>query len=439
MIDIATIVSVAVAVALFLSEGGIARFGTPAGAATALGIICGLVATDLVVVMLLLSARIPFIDRTIGHDGAILRHGALGKPVLYLLLAHGALLILGYAITDGTDLPAETAALWASSGDLQLAYLGLGLFCLVAVTSLVAARRRLPHEVWHAIHLLTYAAVAVSLPHQFGVGGLFGEPGYQRWYWLALLTVTGTSVLVYRVLVPLLQTLRHTVRVADVRPEGPGTVSITMTGRRLAELEARAGQFFNWRFLTPGSWWQVHPYSLSSPVRGNTLRITVRGLGRGSRRLAGVRPGTRVAFEGPYGVFTEDARTGPRLILVASGVGVAPIRAILAEATFLPGQAVVVLRASSPADLLLRSEIEQLCTARGARLYCVTGHRPTDAASWLPAQEAARGTTLRSYVPSAEQADLYICGPPAWTSLVEADAAAMGFTPGSIHVERFAL
>ncbi|MBG6224767.1 putative ferric reductase [Arthrobacter sp. CAN_A2] len=396
-------------------------------------------ATDLVVVMLLLAARVPFIDRTIGHDGAIRRHGALGKPVLYLLLAHGVLLTLGYAMTGGIDPAAQTAALWAASGDMQLAYLGLGLFCVVAVTSLVAVRRRFPHEVWHAIHLLTYAAVAASLPHQFSAGGLFSEPGYQRWYWLALLTVTGSAVLVYRVLVPLLQTMRYAVRVTDVHPEGPGTVSITMTGRRLAELDARAGQFFNWRFLDSASWWQSHPYSLSAPVRGNTLRITVRDLGRGSRRLAGLRPGTRVALEGPYGVFTEGARTGPRLVLVASGIGVSPVRAILEEAAFLPGDAVVILRASTPAGLTLRSEIEGLCTARGARLHCLVGPRHADIRSWLPAAEAARGTTLRSYVPSAEHADLYVCGAPAWTALVEADAAAMGFTQDSIHVERFAL
>jgi len=310
---------------------------------------------------------------------------------------------------------------------------------VVAVSSLVAVRRRYPREVWHAIHLLTYAAVAVSLPHQFSTGGVFSAPGYQRWYWLALLTVVGTSVLVYRVLVPLLQSVRHTVRVTDVRVEGPDTVSITMTGRRVDELDARAGQFFNWRFLEAGSWWQTHPYSLSGPVRENELRITVRGLGRGSRRLAGLRPGTRVALEGPYGVFTEDARTGPRLVLAASGIGVSPVRAILEEATFLPGEAVVVLRASDPTDLALRTEIEALCTARGARLYCLTGPRPADIPSWLPAEEAAHGLSLRSYVPSAEHADLYVCGAPAWTALVEEDARGMGFTPDSIHVERFAL
>ncbi|WP_203567554.1 FMN-binding protein [Aestuariimicrobium ganziense] len=44
-------------------------------ALTSLGAIAGLVAMTLMVLMVLLSARIPLVDRAIGHDGALGRRG----------------------------------------------------------------------------------------------------------------------------------------------------------------------------------------------------------------------------------------------------------------------------------------------------------------------------------------------------------------------------
>jgi predicted ferric reductase len=88
--------SVAAAVALWLADGGAAGISSPASAFTAVGIVAGLAGMDLVLLMLLLAARIPFVDRTIGHDRALEFHRKLGKPSLYLLLAHGLLVAVGY-------------------------------------------------------------------------------------------------------------------------------------------------------------------------------------------------------------------------------------------------------------------------------------------------------------------------------------------------------
>lgn len=91
-VDALTIIfvaSVAVAVALFLSDRAFSGFMSFAGALTSLGVVAGLVAMDLVLVMFLLSARVPVIDRTIGQDKAMMLHGSLGKPILYLLIMHG--------------------------------------------------------------------------------------------------------------------------------------------------------------------------------------------------------------------------------------------------------------------------------------------------------------------------------------------------------------
>ena len=71
----------------------------------------------------------------------------------------------------------------------------------------------------------------------------------------------------------------------------------------------RAGQFLNVRFLSRPGWTRANPFSLSMAPNGHTLRITAKALGDGSARLAYLRPGTRVLFEGPYGRLSSRART----------------------------------------------------------------------------------------------------------------------------------
>ncbi|QNE47134.1 hypothetical protein F1C58_09630 [Glaciihabitans sp. INWT7] len=97
----------AFAVALFLLSGGTARFASVADAVTSVGIATGLVGTNLVLAMLLLAARVPFIDHAIGHDRAIAVHRALGKPAFFLLLGHGVILLIGYGLSSGLNPVAE--------------------------------------------------------------------------------------------------------------------------------------------------------------------------------------------------------------------------------------------------------------------------------------------------------------------------------------------
>lgn len=445
-VDLLTVISwasVAAAVALWLADGGTAGFSSPAGTFTALGIVAGLAGMDLVLLMLLLVARLPVIDGAVGHDRALEFHRKLGKPSLYLLLAHGVLLAVGYGLAEGLDPVSEAVALWVQVPDMWLAYVSTVLFIAVVVTSLVAVRRRFPYEFWYVVHLLTYAAVLTSLPHQFSVGRLFAEGTWQRWYWLAVCIGTGAALVHYRVLEPIVATARHQLRISRVSAVSHGVVNIEMTGRHLGELSGSGGRFFIWRFLAPGHWWHPHPFSLSAEPfdvdadDGGRLRITVRNLGRGSASLARLKPGTRVSVEGPYGLFSTAARSRRHVVMIGAGIGVTPIRALLESTPFAPGDATVILRGHSPSGLYLRDEILDLCQRRGATLFHLTGRRPPGTQTWLPEGEARSGYGLSSFAPDVADADVYVCGPDGWARSVLADARGAGVRDEQLHYERF--
>jgi predicted ferric reductase len=420
-------IGLGITVALAISSETGATLRTLAGAMTAMGRGAGLVSAYAMAVVVLLSARIAPLERAIGQDRLLTWHRRLAPWGLYLLLVHIVLITLGYAAAAQHGvLPEVWALLWTYPGILA-ATLGAGMLTLAGVTSYRRARRRLAHETWWAIHLYTYLGLFLSYFHEVDTGAAFvGHPLATAW-WLALWLGTLAAVVGFRVALPLWRSVRHDVRVVAVQREAPDTWSVLLRGRRLDRLPIAGGQFLHWRFLRRGLWWQAHPYSLSAVPTADRMRITVKELGDHSAGLARLRPGTRVAFEGPYGVFTADARRTDKVLLVGAGVGTTPIRALLDD---LPPatDVVVILRDSHHERVVLRTEFEADLRRRRGRLHLLVGPRgrvPFDA------------TMLRSLVPDLATRDLYLCGPDGFTDAVIAAAITAGLPRRQIHHESF--
>jgi predicted ferric reductase len=426
----------AVAVGLFLVSGGTDRFGSVPDAITSVGIVAGLVGTNFVLAMLILAARVPFVDQAIGHDRAIAVHRALGKPAFLLLVGHGVALLIGYGLSSGINLIAEIPPMLAIP-DMPLAIVAIALLGVVVWSSLASVRRRFSYETWHLIHLASYVAVLVSIPHQLSIGSVFSPLSVGRAYWLVLYVLAFGAIFLHRFLQPLVSSIRHNVRVDRMVLEAPGVVSIHLSGRRLRALRSAGGQFFVWRFWTPGTWWHSHPISLSSVATDTEMRITVRDLGEGSRSISSVRPGTRVWFEGPYGIFTDAGRTAPKLAIVVAGIGITPVRALVQDALLRRGEASMLLRASTPNDTYLWNEVEKLAAEKGIAVTTMVGRRGSDGPGWMTQEAADRGVTLQSLFPDLAESDLYLCGPTAWVTLVEAEARSTGLPDHQIHAERF--
>jgi predicted ferric reductase len=435
-------------VALFLLDGGSAALtvGSAAARLQALGRVTGLVGTALLLVQLLLAARLPWVDRTYGHDRALVGHRQVSRVAVPLLLAHAVALILAYGAQRGLSpalawLVEPIYLLGGELPDMLTAFASMALLVLVAVTSMSLARRRVRHETWHLLHLTAYVAVVLSIPHQLSTGtDIAGHPLTRLW-WLGLFLATAGSVVVFRVLLPLLRSVRHALVVEAVVPEGPGVVSVHVRGRRLDLLPARAGQFLQWRFLAPGLWADAHPWSLSAAPDGRHLRLTVRDLGDHSHRLARLTPGTRVLIEGPYGRFTTERRTRRRVLLAAAGIGITPVRALAEElvASTGTGEITLLYRADDAPSLVLRDELEELARSSGLHLHLLVG--PPARGSWLPPGLADRPdgdvATLIALVPRLVTHDVYLCGPPAWMSLLRRDLSAAGVPRRQVHDERF--
>ncbi|HTE58729.1 MAG TPA: ferredoxin reductase family protein [Solirubrobacteraceae bacterium] len=416
-----------VAVVVVLWATSAAATGAAAGPLAEVGRLCGLLGALLVLVELLLLARLPMLERAAGFERLIAWHRWNGRLVVTLLVAHATLLVVAYARADGRSIPGQVVRLVEEFPGLITALAGLVLLLGVAITSALVVRRRMRYETWYFLHLYAYVAVALAFSHQLATGTAFVGRPLARTYWTALYIATPAVIVGFRIVLPIVRSLRHRLRVERVVPEGPGVVSIEVGGVRLERLGARAGQFFNWRFLERGRWWEAHPFSLSAAPDGHRLRITVKGVGDYTERLGTLRPGTRVVAEGPFGAFTAAARRRAGVVMIAGGAGITPIRALLEDMT---GDVVVVYRALRPEEQILRAELDELVGRRGAELHYVVGDDRTG--------EVLSPDHLLRLVPDIAARDVYVCGPPAMTGATRASLARLGVPRRQIVTERFA-
>ncbi len=430
--------SVLFVVALWVSGRGLQDLATDFFTST--GRLTGLLSADLLLLQLLLMARIPWVERSYGQDELARRHRLVGFTSITLLAAHLVLITLGYAATDRSGVLGEAWTLVTTYPGMLLAAAGTAALGMVAATSVRAARRRLRYESWHLLHLYAYLGAGLALPHQLWTGADFtASPVATAFWWTAYGAAAG-AVLVFRVARPVWLNARHRLVVEEVVPEGRGVVSVYLRGRDLDRLPTAAGQFCVWRFPSGPGWTRGKPFSLSAAPDGHRLRITAKDLGPGSRRLATLQAGTRAYFEGPYGRLTATVRKGWKIALFASGIGITPLRALLEELPYRPGEAVLFHRASRPADLLFRQELDDLAARRGIRIHYLLGPRPHHRTSWLPAEYAPvpDEQVLRHLVPDIADHDVYVCGPDAWTGAVLDSARRAGVPADRVHCERFA-
>jgi ferredoxin-NADP reductase len=338
---------------------------------------------------------------------------------------------VAYAEADEQSVLGEVGVLLRDYEDMLSAFAAAGIMVLVGCTGVRAIRTLLPYELWYHLHLTSYAALLLGFGHQFSNGAQLFPPGPVRTGWIAAYLLVVAALVWGRLVAPLRFNLRHRLRVADVVAETPDTVSIYLTGERLNQIDMLGGQYFRWRFLTRGCWWQSHPFSLSAAANGRWLRLTVKVVGSHTADLRDLDPGTRVWAEGPSGTFTAAHRTRERALLIAGGSGIAPLRAMLEE---LPPGAALIYRARTPADVLLHHELDWLAQARQVSVWYVIGSRD-DAGP----RQVMNPEGLRRLVPDVARRHVYLCGP---SGLVEESVRvlrAAGVPRGQIHLATFEL
>jgi len=201
----------------------------------------------------------------------------------------------------------------------MLGLLGLILISLPRISSLA----RLSYERWLLIHRLIGLLLVVGLIHGWMLDPvLSAAPPLRALY--TIIGAAGVAAYAYDELLRRRMEPRADYTIRSVDRPAPGTLDLTLAPvAASAGLRPKPGQFVYLRVecARPS---REHPFSVAGAYADGTVRLTIRALGRETRRFyAELHRGMPARLSGPYGLF-DFSTGGPRQLWIAGGIGIAP-------------------------------------------------------------------------------------------------------------------
>lgn len=427
-------VNIAIILGFWLPDGWPETFsGDLVTSLHALGRLAGLGATFCALTQFVLMGRVGWLEPIFGLDRLAVFHRRNGIATIILILLHSSVMTITHPLLQGS----------ASFLDIinvpyvWLAMIAEALFILTVGVSIVIVRRRLRFETWYAVHVLNYAAIALVPWHQLTNGSdLLVHPLFAK-YWIGLYAFAALNILIWRFGTTFLNDARFHFTVQKVVPETATATSVYITGKHVERFKAKGGQFVMVRFLARPFVWQEHPFSLSRLPHPEGLRLTIRQLGDFTNMIPHLKPGTRVWVSGPFGAFTREKQRTKKILYIAGGIGITPIRSMVEEQAVRGEKAVSVLMYGNRTeqDTVFLKELQELGATIAMPIFNV-----------LSEQKGYKGETgfidpqrILRLVPDARERDVFLCGPPPMMWAIIKGLKEAGMPQAQIHYERFAL
>lgn len=396
---------------------------------TALGRLTGLITQYALIIQLLLIGRITFIEQVFGFDKMNRIHRLIGKWLVVLLATHPLLLTMGKAAANEYTLWIQFTEFLAVWEDVFLAFIGASIFLYVAGISYAIVRKKLRYELWYFLHLSTYLALVLVFFHEINTGDLV-KPAY-LYYWYTLNFSTVALVVFYRLIKPLWNSFYFGFRVEHVALETKDTFSVYITGKHLVNYKYKAGQYANITFLQKGLWF-THPFSFSAEHNDTYIRFTMKALGDYTKRLGELKTGTRVIIDGPLGLFIEELSQNDKLLFIAGGIGITPIRSMIGDIMRRQKNIIMIYAARTVDDIAFRKEFELFQSTQPFPIHYILA-TPTEGyeSGFLDREKLVR------LVPDFFERDVYLCGPPPMMAATVVNLKGLGFKNENLHYETF--
>ncbi len=218
----------------------------------------------------------------------------------------------------------------------------------------------------------------------------------------------------------------------------PGTMHFEFELLSARRFDFTAGQFisltmeFNAKAYT-------RAYSIASAPNGSPrfdLCLNRVQDGRFSNYLCDLPVAATIEFDGPHGFFTLPRQLERDLVFVATGTGIAPIRAMLQQ-LFRDGtgrQVYLIFGVRYPHTILYREELERLSAGHPNFHFIPTLSRPP--ADWSGASGYVQ-KQIEAHFRGRSDFEAYICGLKLMVDDVRRQLKAMGLDRRQIHYEKY--
>lgn len=392
---------------------------------------------SMLLVEFVLSGRFRWVSGRIGIDITMRFHQLIARGLFVFILIHPFLY----------SLPVAGTRPWDTTGQLTLglnpASLITGVLAWLLLPTLVMAgifRRDFPYryETWRLMHGLGAALIALLTLHHAVDGGRYSANPALTAFWFIMVAVAFSTLMQVYVVGPLIQ-LRHPYGVVSVKPIALKTWELVIEPARGSAISFAAGQFV---WLTLGrSPFAIteHPFSISSsPSDTPRIAFAIKEVGDFTRNIGSVAVGTPAYLDGPHGNLVVEGKSAAGLMLIAGGVGIAPVMSMLRQLRAnRDRRPIKLLYGNRIADqIVYQDELADMQKQLNLEIHHILSEPPS---GWTGSVGRVDDALLEKLVDEEDRnAWLYVvCGPAPMIDSVEGGLSRLGIPLRRILAEKF--
>lgn len=232
----------------------------------------------------------------------------------------------------------------------------------------------------------------------------------------------------------------YTIKLLKKETVANGTMAFEW--EKPAGFEYIPGQFCDVTLINPPETDEegnVRGFSFVTAPHESNLKTATRMRDTAFKRVLKDMPiGTAVKLDAPYGDFKLHKTSSTPAVFLIGGIGITPVRSIIAQATHdkLPHHITLLYSNKTAADAAFTADFENLAK-QNANFKFVPVYADASAAEWAGERGFIDEKMLKRYVPDIAAPIYYLSGPAGMVKAMREMLVAAGANEDNIRTEEF--
>jgi predicted ferric reductase len=388
---------------------------------TSVGQILGLVGMTLFAINLILAGRFKFLDKYFkGLDKIYAKHHQIGAIAFSMLLFHPIFLVVKYAVVSVRD----AALFFVPFTNMPVTWGIISLILMIIVICLTFYVRLKYHK-WKISHKFMTLVFVFAILHTFFISSDISRSNILRYY-ILIMALLGLFAVSRKAFLEILKLNKFKYKIKKINLLNNKTVEIEMETRK-KKMTFIPGQFAFFVFKSDSVNSESHPFSISSSINNDNLKIIAKNFGDYTSELKSLKVDDTVLIDGPYGNFSYEKFSNKNQIWIAGGIGITPF---LSMSQTLENDYKIDLYYSvkENKEAVDVKDLQNISLKNSNFKYNL----------WISKDKGyITGEIIKNLSHGLDNKEIFLCGPSAFMKSLKDQFISLGVDIKKIHYENF--